>query len=160
MKHKEMSYVVISKDEKTWMRLSQSRYGSKLSFTPISEDAYTFQPEKFETVDKARDALISYLSGSKTKTAKDFKIVLMRFIYEDIEEYTTLPLEYKLSFLSCGLDLHKDTKEKIKLKIKEILEKDYKVEVESFDYKVGKETEPTYKYDYDVAIVTNIKWKE
>ena len=160
MKYKETSYVVVSKDEKTWMRLNQSRYGSKLSFTRIGESPYTFQPEKFETIDKAREALVSYLSGNKTKTANDFKIVHMQLVYEDIEENTALPSTYKFSTQSFGINLNNYSPETLRIKIRDILEHNYKVGVETFDYKLGKEYNANFHYEYDIITVTNIKWKE
>lgn len=161
MKYEEIKYVIVTKDEKYWMRESETRYGRRLCLTKIEDQSgVTYQPCKYSSVDEARKALIMYLGEKKTKTAKDFKIILMKTVSQSIEDNEVLPKSWKISPLSYGIDVDSNTDTYIKLQLKEILENQYKQSVLDFEYDIVQVYHEVFHYYTNVCVLKNIIWQE
>lgn len=70
-------YVVMTKDEKRWLRYARSgRWGSKYTLTTVD---FLVLPEMFDLPELAQEVLNIYLADKVRVSKADFKIVKVRF---------------------------------------------------------------------------------
>ena len=76
-------YVVMTKDEKRWLRYARSdRWTSKYTLTAAD---FLILPEMFVTPEKAQEALNLYLASHVRASRDDLKIVKIRFAASTIK---------------------------------------------------------------------------